>query len=481
MKRHAFLLAGVGPHATRFYLPALARMARAGRCSLAAGVELEGKGPGTRAALAGAGFPEAETVLVPRFEGEMPPAARSLLDRLAERVGLDAVIVATEPLCHLPYVEWALGRGLHVLLDKPVTARRDAVSSLEQALGIETDFRRMIAAREKAPHDPFVSVCAHRRYHPGFDLVLEAVREACARTGCPVTAIHAHHADGQWRLPLEILTQDHHSYHAGHGKASHSGHHFFDSVHRYMAAGRASGKAPDSMRIHAAAVRPAGLLRQLGGDDLARLFGPAYREACPLPDSELQRRFQACGEVDLSATIEFRMQGETAALASLDLLHNSFSRRSWLEPAADLYKGNGRVKHEHHRIHVGPFLACHVDSYQAKSDHTTSDGSDLEPGGNNHFDITLFRNVDFLGGREVERIRLSDIGSFDAGSLFIEQVKEGVVGEFIDFLDGRVPREKMRSPLADHAIPTAMLGACYESLTLAAAGGNPVVSRELPG
>ena len=56
MSRHAFLLVGVGPHATRFYLPALARMARAGRCTLAGAVELEGKGPGTMAALAGAAF-----------------------------------------------------------------------------------------------------------------------------------------------------------------------------------------------------------------------------------------------------------------------------------------------------------------------------------------------------------------------------------------------------------------------------------------
>lgn len=479
MSRHAFLLVGVGPHATRFYLPALARMAREGRCTLAGAVELEGKGPGTMAALAGAAFAGAEVILVPGFEGEMPPAARALLDRMAEKARLDAVIVATEPLCHLPYVEWALGRGLHVLLDKPVTARRDAVNSPDQALGIELDFRRMVRALDRAPGNPFVSVCAHRRYHPGFDLVLAAVRDACARTGCPVTAIHAHHADGQWRLPMEILTQDHHSYHAGHGKASHSGHHFFDSVHRYMAAGRASGKVPDSMRIHAAAVRPAGLLRQLGGGDLERLFGPGYRKACPLSDSELLRRFRACGEVDLSATIEFLMEGEAAALASLDLLHNSFSRRSWLEPAADLYKGNGRVKHEHHRVHVGPFLACHVDSYQAKSEHASSDGSDLAPGGNNHFDITLFRNVDFLGGREVERIRLADIGSFDAGSLFIEQVKEGVVGEFMDFLDGRIPREAMRSPLPDHAVPTAILGACYESITRAAGGDNPVVSRGL--
>ena len=32
--------------------------------------------------------------------------------------------------------------------------------------------------------------------------------------------------------------------------------------------------------------------------------------------------------------------------ATLNLMQNSFSRRGWFAPRRDLYKGNGRVRHE---------------------------------------------------------------------------------------------------------------------------------------
>jgi hypothetical protein len=58
----------------------------------------------------------------------MPTAARQALDRIADRLRPQALIVATDPLSHRPYVLWALGRGMDVLLDKPITTRRGAVS-----------------------------------------------------------------------------------------------------------------------------------------------------------------------------------------------------------------------------------------------------------------------------------------------------------------------------------------------------------------
>lgn len=163
--------------------------------------------------------------------------------------------------------------------------------------------------------------------------------------------------------------------------------------------------------------------------------------------------------------------------ASLNLLHNSFSRRSWLRPAVDLYKGNGRVKHEHHRIHVGPFLAVAIHSYQSKSDHSTSHETDLQPGGNNHFEMHIFRNTKIIGGKEVEVIHLDQLATFDRSRLYIEQVKEGVVGEFFRFLAGQLTEEELRSSLSDHAIPVRMLSAVYESHANALRGHHPVILK----
>lgn len=317
--------------------------------------------------------------------------------------------------------------------------------------------------------------------HPGIEEAVRIVREVCVKTGCPVTDIHAHHADGQWRLPEEVRTQDHHSYHAGHGKASHSGHHFFDCVYLFWRAGTASGKTADAARVYASFVQPHGLLRQLTRADYTHLFGEDYHRACPHSDEVLDRQFRDFGEVDLNAVITFLNGGVAVGQASLNLLHNSFSRRGWLHPPADLYKGNGRVKHEHHRVHVGPFLTVAIHSYQSKSDHDASDEADLRPGGNNHFELHVFRNTRMIGGQEVEVIPLDQLAGFDRSRLYIEQVKEGVVGEFFRYLADQLPEDKLRSPLQDHAVPVRLLAAVYESHANTQRGDNPVIVKPIRG
>lgn len=477
---HAIMIAGVGPHARRFYLPAIASIGRKYGVRLVAALELEQGRAVALEALRRHGL-DAEIHIVRRFESEMPPDEEARLTALADRLRPSALIVATDPLSHRPYVLWALRRGMHVLLDKPVTTRRDAVSDPRAAQAIEGDYEDIMAELSRARRNRplVVSVCAHRRYHPGIDTALEIIQDVTARTGCPVTAIHGHHADGQWRFPVEILTQDHHSYHSGHGKASHSGHHFFDCVYRFYRAGVASRKYADRFRLYAAAVQPHGLLQQLTRADYIRLFGPDYEQTCPYSDEELYRRFRNFGEVDLTVTITFLRGGDAVGLASLDLLHNSFSRRSWLQPARDLYKGNGRVKHEYHRIHVGPFLAIAIHSYQAKSDHRESGLEDLKPGGNNHFEIHVFRNSRMIGGPEFEVIHLDELARFDRSGLYIEQIKERVVIEFFRYLAGELPATELKSPIEDHRIPVRFLASVYESLANAAVGASPVIEKSL--
>ncbi|MEZ6141693.1 MAG: Gfo/Idh/MocA family oxidoreductase [Zavarzinella sp.] len=476
------MIAGVGPHARRFYLPAIANLGPRYGVRLTAAVELESGRDGATRALADSGL-NAEIHTVARFETEMPIEARQTLDSIADRLHPAAIIVATDPLSHRPYVLWAMQRGMDVLLDKPITTRRGAVSDPVEAKGIERDFDEIMSVwnETRRQRPVVVSVCAHRRYHPGIEEAIRIVRDVCKKTGCPVTDIHAHHADGQWRLPEEIRTQDHHSYHSGHGKASHSGHHFFDCVYRFYKAGTASGKSADSMSVYASFIQPNGLLRQLTRDDHVRLFGQDYHTACPHNDEELDMQFRNFGEVDLNAAITFMSNGVAIGQASLNLLHNSFSQRGWLYPPADLYKGNGRVKHEHHRVHVGPFLAVAIHSYQSKSDHDASAAADLLPGGNNHFEIQIFRNTKMIGGKEVELIHLDQLQSFDRSRLYIEQVKEGVVGEFFRYLAGQVTENDLRSLIQDHAIPVCMLSAAYESHAKAQRGENPLIKKPIWG
>lgn len=478
------MLVGAGPHAKRFYIPALERMRAATNVRIRAIVELEATRKDVEA-FAGARGLDADLIFVEPFEEILPTEVRQRLSDAVKRHDIRGVIIATDPLTHRVYGEWALKQGLHILMDKPISTRSNVVSDIDQAAGIEDDYLELFQGYQnlqRAKQTCFI-ICAHRRYHPGISYVIEQIRDVSLRTGCPVTSIHSYHSDGQWRMPSEIVTQYHHTYYRGYGKASHSGYHFFDCVYRFVKAGAVAGKEPDEMRIYASFVQPEGLLEQMQSEDYYRLFGDAYAEVQMFSDDELQERYRGYGEVDVDAVITFARNDRAVCNASVNLIHNGFSRRAWMHAPEDLYKGNGRVKHEQHRIHVGPFLGIQVHSYQAKDKHQKSGFEDLQYGGNNHFDIVVFRNQEMLGeGRPLEILRLTDLEAacaFDKSQLFIEQVKEGAIEEFLAFVRGERRRLDLKSSIEDHAVPVQIMSGVYVSHNLGRRGRNPLVKRPI--
>lgn len=477
------LVIGCGPHATHFYIPSLLRMAACGGGFCLAGildVEPRRSAVVEELAVRGADVP---AWFVKPFDGDdLSDEARSLLDGLLSRGMFNSVVVSSDPLHHLCYAKWAIERGLPILMDKPVTTRDGAALDISAARRIATDYDDLLElylARPK-PRPPFV-LCAHRRYHPGIIEARRIVSEVCANTGCPVTHIHSAHADGQWRLPHEICTQLHHSYCQGHGKVSHSGFHFIDCVAEFWRDGlRASGKTADDVEVFSAFVRPDGLAEQIDRLQYGKFFGAAeYDAACPEDDAELARRYAACGEVDASATLSLRKNGIPFSMATLDLLHNSYSRRAWLAPDRDLYKGNGRVKHEDHSIQVGPFLNVRVQSYQSKDRHDVClPEDDEQPGGNNHFELLVFRNERMIGGRAFERVPLREIGAarnFSGDSLFITQVKERAIREWLDAIANPGTADSdLCSAFSDHRIGAHLMSAIYEAYASRRIGRTPI-------
>ena len=478
------LVIGCGPHATHFYIPSLMRMARKDGSDfrLAGVVDVEPRRDFVLEELRARGA-DVPAWFVQPFDGDALPAdAESLLDDLVGQGTVNAVIVSTDPLHHLCYAKWAVSRNLPLLMDKPVTTREGAALDLGAARGIAEDYDALLGLylSRPVPRAPFV-LCAHRRYHPGIIEARRIVAEVCAQTGCPVTHIHCAHADGQWRLPHEICHQLHHSYFQGHGKVSHSGFHFIDCVAEFWRDGlRASGRTADDAEVFAAFVRPDGLARQIGRAQYRALFGAAaYDAACPEDDDELARRYAACGEVDASATLSLRKDGVPFSIATLDLLHNSYARRAWLEPDRDLYKGNGRVKHEDHSVQVGPFLNVRIQSYQSKDKHDVClPGEDELPGGNNHFELLVFRNERMIGGKPFERIPLREIGAargFSSDSLFITQVKERSISEWLDAIrHPGTPDADLLSAFTDHRAGAHLMVAIYESYVRRRLGKSPL-------
>ena len=76
----------------------------------------------------------------------------------------------------------------------------------------------------------------------------------------------------------------------------------------------------------------------------------------------------------------------------------------------DFYKSNGRIRHERINIEIGHLLNIQVHSYQSKQiSDRINDICETETGGLEHFDIDIYRNVDIIGGKPFERIKLKDL------------------------------------------------------------------------
>lgn len=460
------MLIGCGPHAKRVYLPALNVLRNKYDLKLRVVVELESQREATHAT-AGALFDNLEFLFTPPFSDPylLPAALEKQLNNSVEKYSIDGVIIATEPLSHMQYALWATRRGLYVLMDKPISTHRNVANSLAEAGKLATDFSLLMS--EHNPNKAFI-INAQRRYHPGFHYVLEQVQAVARDYRIPITALQSTHCDGQWRLPKEILTQMYHPY-IGYGKVSHSGYHLIDVVSRFVQSSfESSGKAFDKISVFSSFVRPTGLLSQQNRDDYLRLFGDDYNTVNEYSDQQLAEMYKKAGEaeVDSSSLITLFNKGHATANISLNLMHNGFARRNWVVPGQDLYKGNGRVKHEYHNIEQGPFQNIQIHSYQANDKHEINTEDDYGLGNNNHFDIYVFRNSGIMGGRPLEIVRSKDLAAqmhHDSSKLMIEQVKHRVVQEFIEVMTGERKLSDTLSELASHALSANLMSLIYKS------------------
>jgi predicted dehydrogenase len=479
-----FLLVGVGPFAMRSYLPRLKSLEESGRASLVAAVDLEANRLSLECYRRST-CPTTEFLYVAPFTTKMPQSVAFTLTDLVRRLCISCVIISTEPLAHRVYGIWALELGLNIIMDKPISTREWVVSNLDEAKGIADDFQTLVKLYndlQKNQKTMFL-VNSHRRYHFGFQEAVEKIRDVQDTTGCPVTSIYTAHCDGQWRLPTEIIRLGYHGYNRGYGKVSHSGYHGIDCVYQFLRAGIGRNKHPDRVDVISSFVQPHGAFFQLNEEDYKALFGKeAYGEASGFTPEELHKETRDFGEIDASIQLTFYHANDVVALVHLDLQHTGFGCRTWLQPGADLYKGNGRARHEMHEIKSGPLQTVIIDSRQASDKHDIlrPDHSDL--GGNGHFDLKVFRNAGLLGQKEVMTVtKLEDLVEAKGNDYpgYTRKVKYAAIDEAVEFMEGSITIEDLRSNLPDHEIPAHIMSGIYLSHGRRRHGLDPVVSLDL--
>ncbi|MBC9914792.1 Gfo/Idh/MocA family oxidoreductase [Chitinophaga varians] len=456
------ILIGCGPHARRIYLPALRNLQQV---KLALVIDLENEASVVRNAI---GEMETELWLIQPFAHVLPPELQNRLSQFVADHQVTGVIIATEPLVHRAYAEWALANELNILMDKPVTTRADVTSNLDNAKGILDDYVELLDAYKDLQQrtETIFMINSHRRFHKGFQFVKDQIREVALKTNCPISFIQAYHSDGQWRLPNEIVTQKYHPYCFGYGKASHSGYHIFDTIYQFYKASALPDKVADEMEVISSFLKPNGFFTQFNEKDYLSVFGDEYKEVNPWSEQQLREICADFGEIDISAVIALRKYGEVVANFNVNLVHNGFAGRTWIRPGADLYKGNGRIKHESYHIQQGPFQNIQIHAYQAHDKHDKNENKEEYLGGKNHFDIYVFRNPLLTNGEAQPKVyKYSDLVEHPADegapAITMEWVKFRVVEEFADYLAGKKQKHDISSQIEDHAIPVKMMSGIY--------------------
>ena len=468
VERIRLLIIGVGPNADKTYLPAIRSLQTKTPVTLQAVVDITEAQSDVLQRLKSNGF-DPDTIRQYyshglTASGKLTAKDVTTLDKLVAEQSINAVIISTEPLSHKAYALWAMRSNLPVLIDKPLTARTNTAHSLSAARGIYKDYLEILEAYQRSA-SPVFSVAVQRRYHPGFQFVFEKLIEIRNKFNIPITAAQSLHADGQWRLPSEIISQNYHPYNI-YGKVSHSGYHFLDVIARLIKISYGSdfGKDIDQIGVMTSFVQPRGLLKQLDQQDYARIFGSAYKKASSYSNDDLHRAYENFGEVDASSVIQLLHNNTVVGNFTLNLQHNSFSRRTWLQPGSDLYKGNGRVKHEYHSIYQGPFQNIQIHSYQ-QNDKYDSSIDNNKIGGSNHFDVHVFRNSDLTGSKPLEIFSMKDIMG-ETAELEVsahDQIKYSMAEEFFDFLLGKIEQPQLVSELDSHRLSALLMSLIYQA------------------
>lgn len=430
------ILAGLGPHARRIYFPLLEKYAAAYNIRLLMVIDREAQREAITRYLSGRRLqPERMLFIDDKQPADERPDVLAALRELSQTQHISGIIIATEPRAHKFYALWAILNNVHVLVDKPITAPPASSIDVFAARQVYADYLDLERCLKMSKSN--VIVQAQRRSHAGYTLIKDYLEDFTRQFPIPVSYMDIYHGDGMWVMPEEIFERENHPYKYGYGKLMHSGYHFIDLFAWLAEANMRLGhKSPNKAEIVARRFGPYDFLHQMTQTDYAALFDSQLPRAWFTP--ERMNGLKHFGEQDVFVLCQLKRDDVVVTTGSINLQQNSFSRRSWMKQASDVYKGNGRVRHERLNLQAGNLLNIQVHSYQAyevgKRDIETDDA-----GSEDHFVVDIYRNSGVIGGSPFERF---DIGQqarreHSADPSFIGHNERGRELHFLDFLEGR--------------------------------------------
>ncbi len=401
------------------------------------------------------------------------------LDSIIKKGEIKGVIISTEPLAHMVYAKWAIKKRLSILMDKPISTHEWIICNEKYGKQLLNDYNELLRMYQGAKKDNprmVFAIMVQRRFHPLFRKMKERIREVYEFANCPVTSIQAFHGDGQWRFPTEIIEQNYHPYNQGYGIVSHFGYHVIDIVSWLM---EKCDKKPDSMEVISSFSTPVDFLRQYTFCDYRRDF-KNFDNYNKYSEKEFIERTRNFGEVDCFSNFVFKKEGRVITLASINMSHNGFSQRNWVTAEGrDLYKGNGRVRHESYYILQGPFQAIAYLSYQSKEVNPDLQKDLFRIGGEYHAEVHVFRNSRFNPKWKcVEYFNMKDFVKRtmkDKSRGHQEEARRELITGFINSLLTGSREIAKYSDLIHDDRSVKMMSAVYQSISKRRSGFNPLV------
>ena len=472
--RHIGLI-GLGPHARRIYYPLLEKYSALQQIRLVVVVDMEGNEDSVNAFLKSRTIQPLHIFFVAQDFAQSDTLDQKVIhffNSLIEQYKLDGIIISSEPKSHKGYLKWALQKDIDILVDKPITCPINAANTIKDAHQIELDFCELKELYMPARSNFIVQ--AQRRVHLGYSYIKKYLNEFINEFQVPISYIDISHSDGMWVMPDE-WERENHSYKYGTGKLMHSGYHFVDLLAWFLKLNQAVEEhEPDEIDMFVKSFNPLDFMNQLQSRHYDKFFHKNYSEQ--FLDDRL-KQLKNYGELDVFVLSQVKQCASVVTTASLSLQQNSFSRRSWSDQPLDIYKGNGRIRHERVNIQVSTLLNIQVHSYQS---YQLSDKlvMDYSPGHIDHFDILIFRNSALTGGKAFERLEFGKIFSekTNVSDTYFSHNESARETLFVDFIN----RSRSESDFLCHAFTNQLMSKIYECIALERQGNIPylVLTKE---
>ena len=465
------ILVGCGPHAKRIYLPCIKKFSKKMNFNLSLIVDLKINENKVKKFLKKINL-KADLLFIENCDmsfKKLNKKIKKYLENYITQNDISGVLISSEPLTHLMYASWALKNGLHILADKPLSTYQNI--STKESLGAKTlqDFillNNLYTKAKQKNKDISFTVMSQRRFHPAYQRIKELIKECFDKTNCPITSIQSFHSDGQWRMPSEIVNQLYHPYMQGYGKCSHSGYHFFDLIPHFLESCTNNEKSYDNLEIVSNFVRPNDFYKQLNFNDYYKIFGKKkFTKYSIMSEDEISKLSKKFGEIDAFNNIIFKKGNNIITIASLNLIHNGFGQRHWLSnKGKDLYKGNGRIRHESHIIEQGPFQSIHFHSYQSYEVDPKRTKNIFKIGGEKHIDIYIFRNI-MIFDKEFEIINIKELNENILKKRSRGHQEDARVKGFIEFIERMqsIKKSDFTSDLTSHFMSSVIFSGVYRS------------------